>query len=246
MRRSQRVPGLVLLVVLVTATALVVQLARRARRADVPPAPTCTGGPTTPGIDVSYHQDRIDWLKVRRAGVEFAFIRVSDGLTVDDPMFAANWSAARDALIVRGAYQYFRPEESATAQADRLLAALAHDRGELPPAIDVEETGGLRPEQVAIGVRTWVDRVRSRLGVEPIVYTSPAFWRDAVGADDLGIQPLWLAHYTDECPRIPAPWTAWQFWQRSKIGRVPGIRGDVDLNVFAGPPAQLRSVGTRR
>ena len=196
--------------------------------------PACFEGPVTPGIDVSYYQGQIHWRRVQNAGIRFAFIRVSDGLTNRDSMFEKNWSGAKQAKIRRGAYQYFRPEESAIAQADLVIAALARDPGELPPVIDVEATGGKSPKQIERQIRLWVERIRTKLHVEPIVYTSPAFWRDAVGSADLSRQPLWLAHYTAECPRIPAPWTAWTFWQHSETGRVPGISGPVDLNVMAG------------
>ncbi len=64
--------------------------------------------------------------------------------------------------------------------------------------------------------------------------SSPDFWREAVGGADLTSQPLWVAHYTAECPRVPAPWQRWTFWQHSESGRVPGISGPVDLNVMAG------------
>lgn len=210
------------------------------RETSAPEAAGCVDGPVTRGIDVSYHQDRVDWRRVREAGIEFAFIRLSDGLTFDDPRFHANWDGARRAGIARGAYQFFRPEESATAQADRMIAALARDPGELAPVIDVEVTGDRAPAQLARAIRAWVDRVRAKTGREPIIYTSPAFWRDHVGSADLTSQPLWLAHYTDGCPRIPTPWTRWTFWQHSETGAVPGIRRRVDLNLFAGTLDELR------
>jgi lysozyme len=205
-------------------------------------AESCVDGPLTRGIDVSYHQGRIDWRRVREAGIEFAFIRVSDGLTFEDPQFQANWSGAKKVGILRGAYQFFRPEESARAQADLMIAALARDPGELAPVIDVEVTGGRAPDKLAAAIRTWVERVRARTGREPIVYTSPAFWRDHVGGADLTSQPLWLAHYTTECPRIPTPWTRWTFWQHSEHGTVPGIKGRVDLDVFQGDRAALQAL----
>ncbi|MDX2092011.1 MAG: GH25 family lysozyme [Kofleriaceae bacterium] len=202
--------------------------------------PGCGNGPTTPGIDVSYHQDTIQWAKVRKAGIRFAFIRVSDGTTFEDPRFSANWDGARSARIVRGAYQFFRPEESAIKQADMLIAAIARDPGELPPAIDVEVSGGRTRPQVTTAIRVWVDRVRARLGVEPIVYTSPELWGDLTGNADLSTQPLWIAHYTTGCPRVPPEWSAWTFWQHSKSGTVPGIKGPVDLDVFNGDSDALR------
>ena len=208
-------------------------------------AAPCPHGPTTPGIDVSYYQEAIHWNRVRRAGVLFAFIRVSDGATFLDPRFDSNWAGAERAGIMRGAYQYFRPDESAIAQADVLIAALQRDRGELPPVIDVESEGGKSPAQIARAVTLWVERVRTRLGVEPIIYTGPDFWRTKVGNADLSSQPLWLAHYTTGCPTIPAPWTAWTFWQHTDSGTVPGIDGPTDLDVFAGTFAELEEFARR-
>ena len=194
----------------------------------------CEVGPTVRGIDVSYFQESISWKQVRRSGVQFAFIRVSDGTTVADPKFAYNWTAARRVGILRGAYQYFRPEESAIAQADLLIAALRRDPGELPPVIDIETDGGKSPAQVAARVAAWVERVRAQLRVEPIIYTGPEFWRDRAGGADRSSQPLWVAHYTAGCPTVPPPWTRWTFWQHTDRGTVPGIEGTVDLNVFDG------------
>lgn len=196
--------------------------------------PACVDGPVTPGIDVSYYQGTIQWPRVHKAGIRFAFIRVSDGLTVRDSMFTQNWAGAKRARILRGVYQHFRPDEGAVAQADLVIAAVAHEPGELPPVLDVEVTGGKSPAHVERQVRAWVERIRAKLHVEPIIYTSPEFWKDAVGGADLSRQPLWVAHYTSECPRVPAPWVRWTFWQHSETGQVPGIQGPVDLDVMAG------------
>ena len=208
-------------------------------------APECQTGPTTPGIDVSYYQNTIDWKRVRKAGVLFAFIRVSDGTTFVDPMFEKNWNKARPTGILRGAYQYFRPDENAKTQADLLIDKIKHDPGELPPVIDVETTGGRSPKQIARAIDVWVTRVRERLGVEPIVYTGPDFWKTEVGNADFTTQPLWLAHYTATCPTVPAPWQRWTFWQFSERGEVPGITGPTDMNVFSGTYADLEDFARR-
>ena len=235
-RKRRRLRALVLVLAGIALAATAALLARC--RLSSPP-PSCELGPTTPGIDVSYHQEAIRWPRVQEAGIQFAFIRVSDGTAVPDPRFVENWAAARRAGIRRGAYQYFRPDDSATAQADLLLAALAFDPGELPPVLDVETSGGRSPRQIADKIRVWLARVRDQLHVEPIIYTGPEFWRDGVDSADFTTQPLWLAHYTSICPTVPAPWTRWAFWQYSETGRVPGITGRVDLNVFHGTPDQL-------
>lgn len=226
--------------------AFVVWSLWRSEREPAPPVPRCDKqGPTTRGIDVSYYQETIDWPRVRRAGIMFAFVRVSDGTTVEDTQFRINWTAARQAGVLRGAYQHFRPDEDTGEQVDLLVEALRVDPGELPPVIDVEVDGGRSPRQVAERVATWVERVRRELGVEPIIYTGPEFWRDRVGGADMTSQPLWLAHYTDDCPQVPREWTRWTFWQHSDNGRVRGIGGPVDLDVFAGDYAALEDFARR-
>src|SRR5690242_3432914 len=104
---------LVLVTTCIVFGLTVAYVVRCSERRTEPPAAqaVCELGPTTPGIDVSYYQESIQWKRVRRdGGVVFAFIRVSDGLTVEDPLFSANWNGAKRAGIMRGAYQHFRPE----------------------------------------------------------------------------------------------------------------------------------------
>ena len=246
MRRRLRIPALVAALAGAALGAALVYRALAPGDAAPPLRLTdCGAGPTIRGIDVSYHQEGISWRRVRQAGVQFAFIRVSDGTTVSDPRFAMNWANARRVGVMRGAYQYFRPEESAIAQADLLIAAVRRDPGELPPALDVETDGGQRPAQVEARVRAWVDRVRTQLRVEPIVYTGPDFWRERAGGADLAGQPLWLAHYTAACPSVPSPWARWTFWQHTDRGAVPGIDGPVDLNLFAGDYLALEELARR-
>jgi GH25 family lysozyme M1 (1,4-beta-N-acetylmuramidase) len=205
-------------------------------------ARVCAQGATTRGIDVSYYQGNINWTSVKNSGVAFAFIRVSDGTGFRDPKFQTYWAGAKSAGIIRGAYQFFRPAQDVAAQADLLIDALGgvYTPGDLPPVIDVEADGGLAPATVAARVRTWVDRVKARLGVDPIVYTGKYFWRDEVGGPtSFAGNPLWIAQYTSLCPDLPAPWAKWTFWQHSDRGSVPGISGNVDVNKFNGSMADL-------
>jgi len=205
-------------------------------------ATVCGKGPTVKGIDVSSYQGAIDWAAVRADGVEFAFIRAGDGVGYVDSLFGRNWDGAAKAGILRGAYQFFRPDEDPVAQADLLLGKLAGAPGELPPVIDVEDTGALPPDKVAAAVRAWVARVRPVIGREPIIYTGFYFWRDDVGALDMTASPLWHAQYTTAtCPNIAPPWTDWAFWQYTATGRVAGITGDVDLDRWNGTREDLAS-----
>jgi GH25 family lysozyme M1 (1,4-beta-N-acetylmuramidase) len=207
-------------------------------------ARTCAAGDTTAGIDVSYYNASIDWTRVKNAGYQFAFVRVSDGTTFHDPKFDSYWAGAKNAGLIRGAYQFFRPAQSATAQANLMIAAIGTlQPGDLPPVIDVEVTQGLSASTIASRIRTWVDTVKAATGVDPIVYTGKYFWRDQVGGPaSFANNPLWIAQYTSLCPDLPSPWGTWAFWQYNDTGRVPGVTGDVDMNRFNGSLADLQAM----
>jgi len=204
----------------------------------------CGSGPTVKGIDVSYYQGTIDWTKVKADGVQFAFIRVSDGTGYQDPNFQTYWDKSRAAGIVHGAYQFFRPAEDPIAQADLLLSkigTLAPD--DLPPVIDVEATGNLGPAAVAAKVKQWVDHVAAATGKTPIIYTGYYFWRDSVGDPNMAADPLWHAQYTTAaCPTIAPAWPTWAFWQYTSTGTINGISGGVDVDRFNGTYAQLMAM----
>ena len=226
---------------LAAASAVLWRVRGHRLRPERPERPECRRGTTTPGIDVSYYQETIDWPRVRRAGIRFAFIRLSDGAAQRDVRFATNWAEAKRAGVVRGAYLFFRPDQSVAAQADLMIAAMrGRDPGDLPPVIDIEVDAGLPASIVAARAAAWIDRVRDALGIEPIVYTGSDLWRNG-GGDALAGQPLWVAHYTQGCPTLPSPWRRWTFWQHTDRGAVPGIDGPVDLDLFAGTLGELHA-----
>jgi uncharacterized protein (TIGR03382 family) len=207
-------------------------------------ATVCGKGPTVKGIDVSYYQGTIDWAKVRAAGVEYAFVRASDGLAYQDSKFAANWSGSRAAGVLHGAYQFFRPGQDPIVQADMLLAKIGTPApDDLPPVIDVEAADGKTAAQITAGVKAWIAHVKAAIGKDPIIYTGFYFWRDSVGAPDLTSSPLWHAQYsTATCPNIAPPWQDWAFWQYTSSGSVNGISGNVDTNRFNGTRADLMAL----
>ncbi|HEY8040822.1 MAG TPA: GH25 family lysozyme [Polyangiaceae bacterium] len=199
---------------------------------------SCPGGSTVEGIDVSKYDGTIDWSAVLASGRAFAFIRVSDGLTHFDPTFDTNWANAAAAGVFRGVYQFFRPGEDATAQADLLLSHLGNlGPGDLPPVLDVEVTDGVSGSAIRAGVDAWSAHVRQATGRQPIVYTAPGFWASVGGGPE--DDTLWVANWGVSCPKLASSWSSWKFWQYSDTGKVPGITGDVDLDRFDGTLADL-------
>jgi len=199
------------------------------------------------GVDVSNHQgSAIDWPQVAGAGYTFAFAKASEGTTFTDVTYALNRSGANAAGIVLGAYHFARPAgtgdatltASAIGQADHFVNIAQPRGGDLPPVLDLETTGGLKPATLVKWTQAWVNEVVARTGVRPLVYTSPSFWKSALGdttAFALAGSPLWIAHWTKTgAPTVPASnWGGfgWTFWQWSDCQKVPGIpRSCVDAD----------------
>lgn len=196
--------------------------------------------PAVTGIDVSHYQGEVDWTAVRAAGLHFAFVKATEGTEDIDPMFHRNWQGAKQAGLLRGAYHFFHPDQDADRQAQHFLSLVTMDESALPPALDIEVTGGVAPAELRSGIARWIEAVKSAVGCAPILYTDPSFWRDNV-AGDFRTHPLWLACYGDRAD-IPPYWQAWTFWQHSQSGRVAGVAGAVDLDRFASSFAALAAL----
>ena len=200
------------------------------------------------GIDVSHYQGQVDWSKARTAGISFAFIKATEGLTGKDPMFQRNWTACRNLEVLRGAYHFYRPQSDPVGQARQFLETLKDDPGEIPPVLDLESLGSSSPDDMIAGARRWMRIIETEFDCKPILYTGSAFWRftlrnSAVFAD----HPLWIAHYTSgPKPLLPNAWPRWTFWQFSQQGKVPGIDGHVDLNAFNGTLPDLEAFCVRK
>jgi GH25 family lysozyme M1 (1,4-beta-N-acetylmuramidase) len=196
------------------------------------------------GIDVSHWQNTIDWTKVRAAGKAFAIIKASQGQFYVDPLYATNHAGAQAAGLWTGAYHFAEPDGTANdaiLEADHFAASIRLGRGDLIPALDLEQSGGLTVAGLQSWVTTWLAEVTRKVGIRPMIYTSPAFWQKYMGDSralaDAGYKTLWIAHWGVSSPTVPASnWggRGWTFWQYSNCGTVPGISGCVDLDRYNG------------
>ena len=197
------------------------------------------------GVDVSSWQDNVDWVALKNNGVDFAYLKSTEGKTFTDAYFAQNRKNARDSGIITGAYHFFRPATSVSAQVDHFINVVGKlSPDDLPPALDLEDkslwVGYTHKEKIDM-VMEWLTAVESRTGVRPIIYASPSFVEDVLGsAPQLANYKLWIAHYTDNSqPSLPTPFTEWLIWQHSSSGSLPGVAGNVDLNRFQGDVSEL-------
>ena len=206
------------------------------------------------GIDVSYHQEWIDWQKVSTSGVRFAFIKATEGSDYTDPMFEQNMRGAAEAGIVTGTYHFFLPRLDPLAQARhyvKTLQQVAGDHPTLPPCVDIE-TPGLGKTGLNQALKVFLEEIFRLSGRTGMIYVSPGFWSSylpvpslsgykltASGVDWAAEHPLWVAHYTTGWPYQVYPWVGWAFWQFSSSGKISGISTRVDLNRFSGNAKDL-------
>ena len=184
------------------------------------------------GIDVSHHQGAIDWRRLPAQGVDFAYIKASEGGDHRDSAFAANWAGAAQAGIAHGAYHYFTLCRSGTEQAANFIAAVPVDPAALPPAVDLEYLGNCAARVPVDAfhreLATFIQLVEARYGKRIILYTTDEF--DRAYAVSAGIdRPLWLRSLVIE-PRFGA--RRWTIWQASSFRRLDGIKGRVDWNAM--------------
>lgn len=185
------------------------------------------------GIDVSHHQGEIDWAAVASSGVQFAFIKATEGRDHDDPRFVVNWRRASDAGIPVGPYHFFTFCVPGAVQAEHFLRIAPPSPTSLPPVADVEFVGNCKSWSDASAIRAelavFLGRVERTWGVKPILYVTPDAL-DRIISDQLPGYPIWIRSVFSE-PDLGA-YRSWRIWQFSDNSRIPGIRGPVDRNAL--------------
>lgn len=198
------------------------------------------------GIDVSKHNGRINWPQLRAMRFEelrlqFAFIKATEGTSLQDKDFKTNWQQADAVGLYRGAYHFYIPWKSAAPQFENFKQLVKLKRGDLPPVLDFEiGTNAFSREQIIQNLRTWLVLAENYYGVRPIIYTNADFYRRYI-KDNLDEYPLWIADYSGWTLNRYDDTTI-HFWQHSKSGYVEGIRGAVDYNVFLGEAEALKGI----
>ncbi|MDP4594367.1 MAG: glycoside hydrolase family 25 [Beijerinckiaceae bacterium] len=192
------------------------------------------------GIDIAKYQGDIDWNAVKASGIAFAFIKATEGTDLLDEKFAQNWAAAKAAGLPRGAYHFNYWCSSFKDQFEWFRRNVPRDKDALPPVLDLEwnthsptcprKVSRTRAKQE---IRAFVQLAEAWYGKRPILYTDIRFYRDVLSDGSFSQYPLWV-RATRRLPQDIYKGRKWVFWQYSDRSRVPGIRGRVDKNAFAG------------
>lgn len=211
-----------------------------------------TFNPDVRGPDVSFYQDppttpaRIDFAKMKAAGATFVILRAGQNVW-EDPAFAFNYKAAKEAGLPRGIYFFYDSRATPEGQAALCLSLASGDPPELGFWLDLEENyngpykGWQNWKKCLTAFRTKTQNIG--------VYTAPFYWMThrPTGESDLyffASFPLWIAHYNVSTPIIPSPWGVAVFWQvgTPSVGLEYGVESlEIDMNYFNGTPEAFRA-----
>lgn len=173
-------------------------------------------------IDVSQYQGKIDWKRVKDAGIEGAIIRVGDGTTIKDKQCDRNIKECERLGIPFGLYIYSRAKtrKEARREADIILKKAKGHKIQYPLYIDLERPGyGKYAKRVA---EEFGDRVEKK-GYWCGVYANLGWWEDYLKG--MNRFSKWVARYGKK-PKI----ADMDMWQYSSTGKVPGISGNCDMD----------------
>ncbi len=188
----------------------------------------------TQGIDVSNWQGYINYEEVKNEGIEIVYIKSSQGDNYKDPYFESNYENAKKNGLKVGVYHYLtaRNEEEATNQAKFFASIISEKEIDCKLAMDFESFGNLTKEEINNISRTFMSEVERLTNRKLIVY-SDLF--NAINTFELADEyPLWLAYYGnyEEIENVKTNWEFWQGQQFEDMGKISGISGNVDRDIF--------------
>jgi lysozyme len=198
------------------------------------------------GIDISHHQGKIDWGELKDNGsinncpIRFVMIKATEGATQTDDNFRENFYQAREYGFTRGAYHFYSVHTPAEQQAYHFMKTVKLEMGDLPPVLDVEHKPKKQTdEEFKAEVQRWLQLVEDHYQVKPIIYTYYKFKQRYLSDAVFDQYPYWIAHYYVDSLEYQGPW---KFWQHTDVGRLPGIKGNVDFNIYNGSYYDLRQM----
>ena len=173
--------------------------------------------------------------------VSFVFIKSTEGVSVRNPYYAKDYAAARKQGVPIGAYHFYSTKRGGSAQAQYFINNTYFRKGDLPPVLDVEPSDGDinrcgGAEVMWQNIRAWLSAVETRCCVKPILYVNQKFVNKylPMAPDVKRNYKVWIARYGEYKPDVKLV-----IWQLSPDGRVRGITGEVDINVFNGYRTQF-------
>lgn len=201
---------------------------------------TCTTAPSVLGIDVSTFQKKIDWKKVKKAGVEFVMIRLGyrgfiEGVLFEDEWAQKHYQGAKEAGLKVGGYFFSQAisQEEAKEEAEYCLKIIKGWDVQMPIVFDWEFVKeGYRTDVVTARMLTDCTKMFchtiEEAGYQSMVYFNPTQSRKKMHMDELTDYGFWLAAYDKDFSYEYKV----DMWQYTNKGKVPGVKGNVDIDLY--------------
>ena len=186
------------------------------------------------GIDVSEYQGDIDWNVLSKQGIDFAYIKATEGSSYTDEQFSENWENASKPDLRIGAYHFFSLESSGKSQAEHFCDTVQGVPNMLPPVVDVEPYGAYKDitEKDVSELTDWLTVTEENYGVKPIIYTTSKWYNKQI-KDSFPNYDIWIRSVYSK-PNKDVNWTFWQYSNRMHLDGYDGEEKYIDMNVFCG------------
>ncbi|AMP20053.1 glycoside hydrolase [endosymbiont 'TC1' of Trimyema compressum] len=181
------------------------------------------------GIDISHYQENIDWEKVSQENIIFVFMKATEGHDYVDPNFKFNWEETGRSGIKRGAYHFFSMRSSGAEQGARIKEIVPYDENSMPPVIDIEIPTNYNELLVKKELQDLILQLKKYYNKEPILYVTYDTYNTYI-KNDFQNSPIWIRDILK--PPLLYGGRNWTFWQFTDQGKINGIDGYVDKNVY--------------
>ncbi|MDO9152559.1 MAG: GH25 family lysozyme [Paludibacter sp.] len=189
------------------------------------------------GIDMSHHQNKIDWDKFKHQKPHFIFFKATEGISHKDTKYSLYYKRAREMKIVVGSYHFFSYRSSGKAQANYFLSVAKFKKGDLPPVLDAEFRRNMPADtKVTKELLDFIKVINAKTGVKPIIYCDYKYYEKYLKNKLKTKHDLWICNYRKK------PQGDWMFWQTTDKFKIAGIKGYVDFNLFNGNKEKLNGL----
>ncbi|MCR5666430.1 MAG: glycosyl hydrolase family 25 [Eubacterium sp.] len=193
---------------------------------------------STIGVDISSYQADVDMEKLKEQGIEFIYIKATEGSSHQDSRFSENWANAKEANLVAGAYHFFSYDSPGKTQAENFIETVGTDiKGRLLPAVDVElyadkEENHPDKEAVVTELSDFLNILEKTYGVKPIIYTHSSIYEEYFD-EDFTEYRVWMASlYTPLFLNYNGDWDIWQYLNKGELEGYSGGEKYIDLDVL--------------
>ncbi len=197
------------------------------------------------GVDVSHHNEYVNWQMLREDGIHFVFMKSTEGIDHLDREYKYNYNLAKEVGLKVGTYHFYSFGVDGKKQANHFLQNTILETDDIIPAIDVEHSSLNKLSISKDAHNKMIDELKvlektlyDHIGVRPIIYTNKECYRLYV-KNNFPDNPLWICDLHDE---PVGQYSNWHFWQFSHTGNLSGAIGDIDLNFFRGTYDEFQSM----